>query len=138
MILSSFPQSSGCQPGGQESHRLSQHTTVPAWSRHCNKGTDVLPPQLAGLGMREEKQACRSVRGVLQTLTYPEQREFQKNIPKPCRTKLETWHNCKILCNSSKESNNATWGEVGVKAKQRLERCFGCVRDGNSVSPWPK
>lgn len=55
-----------------------QHTTVPAWSSHCNGSIAVLPPQLAGLGTREEKQACPRVRGVLQTLAYHEQMEFQK------------------------------------------------------------
>lgn len=52
--------------------------TVPAWSSHCNEGIAVLPPQLAGLGMREEKQACPRVKGVLQALAYHEQTEFQK------------------------------------------------------------
>lgn len=50
-----FPWSSGCHPAGQESYRLSHHTTIPAWSSHCNEAIAVLPLQLAELGMGEEK-----------------------------------------------------------------------------------
>lgn len=107
VIPSPFPQSSGCHPAGQEGHRLTQHTTVPAWSGHCNEGIAVLPPQLAGWGIGEEKQACPRVREVLQALTYHAQMEFQKNpnpnISKPCGTKLEMWYNGKSLHKTSKK-----------------------------------
>lgn len=127
VILSPFPQSLGCQPAGQESHGLTQHTAIPAWSSHCNEGIAGLPPQLAGLGMREEKQACPGVRGVLQTLTYHEQMEFKKNISKPCRTKLEMWYNCKSLHKSSKDSNNATSIPHGEKWESGETRAWEAV-----------
>lgn len=142
LILPPFPQSSGCHPAGQESHSLSQHTTVPAWSSRCHEDIAVLPPQLAGLGMREEKQAWLRVRGVLQTLAYHEQMEFQKNMSKPCRTKLEVWCNCKSLHKSSEESTSVTSIPHGEKQESEQSKVSGgvldCVWNSNSVGPWPK
>lgn len=60
-----------------KSRGLSQLTAVPAWSSHWTEGIAVLPPRLAELGMREEKQACLRVRGVLQYLPYNEQIELK-------------------------------------------------------------
>lgn len=125
-ILSPFPLGSGCHPAGQESRGLSQLTAVPAWSSHWTEGTAVLPPQLAGLGMREEKQACLRVRGVLQYLPYNEQIELKHQ-----KTFKIMWCICKSLYKGLRVKQchqHIIHRKVGVGKKQGLGRCFGwCV-----------